>query len=384
MAPATFTAVLVLQFAVILTAAHAAGWLFRRFLGQPRVVGEMTAGILLGPSLFGLLAPDLQGALFPAGTRGALHLVAQAGVGLYMFLVGLGFDRGHLRRQAAGAGAVAAAGMMVPFLAAAALAPWLLARPGLFADHLDLAQATLFLGASLAITAFPVLARILDERGLTDTPLGALSLSAGALGDVGAWILLALVLATVGGGGGVPDLGLYAVFGGFAAGLVVPRGPVARRLKAGLEPIVAAALVPVFFAVSGLNTRLDLATDPGLAAVAAVVLLAAVGSKVGGGWLAARLTGHDNPTALAVGVLINTRGLMELVVLNIGLQAGLIQPALFSILVLMALVTTFMAAPLFRAAYGRRAGALAPPDASGAAGRLGRLGLAVGRGRRAT
>ncbi|MCR5872909.1 cation:proton antiporter [Phenylobacterium sp. J426] len=384
MAPATFTAVLVLQFAVILAAAHAAGWLFRRFLGQPRVVGEMTAGILLGPSLFGLLAPDLQGRPVPRRDARRPPPRRPAGVGLYMFLVGLGFDRGHLRRQAAGAGAFAAAGMMVPFLAAAALAPWLLARPGLFADHLDLAQATLFLGASLAITAFPVLARILDERGLTETPLGALSLSAGALGDVGAWILLALVLATVGGGGGVPDLGLYAVFGGFAAGLVVPRGPVARRLKAGLEPIVAAALVPVFFAVSGLNTRLDLATDPALAAVAAVVLLAAVGSKVGGGWLAARLTGHDNPTALAVGVLINTRGLMELVVLNIGLQAGLIQPALFSILVLMALVTTFMAAPLFRAAYGRRAGALAPPDASGAAGRLGRLGLAVGRGRRAT
>jgi Kef-type K+ transport system membrane component KefB len=372
MTPATFTAALVLQLVVILAVAHATGWLFRRFLGQPRVMGEMVAGVLLGPSLLGLLAPELQTTVFPAETRPTLHLLAQAGVGLYMFLVGLGFDRAHLRSQAAGAGAVALAGMALPFLAAAALAPWLVARPGLFANHLDLAQATLFLGAALSITAFPVLARILDERGLTHTPLGALSLSAGALADIGAWIVLALVLATVAQGspsGGVPDVGLYAVLGGFVAGLAVPRGPVARRLKGLLEPVAAAALVPIFFAFSGLNTRLDLATEPALAVIAAVVILAAIVAKIGAGWLAARLTGQDNPTALAIGVLMNTRGMMELVILNIGLQARLIQPALFSILVLMALVTTFMASPLFEAVYGRRArargelGALSPsPD----------------------
>lgn len=369
-----FAVLFALQLAVVLAAARATGWLFRRFLGQPRVVGEMVAGVLLGPSLFGLLAPEVHAALFRPETRGLLHLLAQLGVGLYMFLVGLGFDRAHLRSQAAGAGAVAAAGMAVPFLAAAALAPWLLARGGLFADHLDLGQATLFLGASLAITAFPVLARILDERGLTHTPLGALSLSAGALGDLGAWIVLALVLAAVAGPGGAPpDLGLYVVLGGFAAGLLTPRGAVARRLKALVEPVTAAALVPLFFAYSGLNTRLDLAADPGLLLVTFAVVVAAVAAKVGGGWAAARVTGQDNPTALAIGVLMNTRGMMELIILNIGLQQGLIQVPLFSVLVLMAIATTFMASPLLEMVYCRAVcargelGALSPPAAAAVA-----------------
>jgi Kef-type K+ transport system membrane component KefB len=345
-----------LQLLAIVAAARIVGWLGRRFLGQPRVVGEMIAGVLLGPSLFGLVAPDLQAALFPQETRGALHLVAQAGVGLYMFLVGLGFDRGGFRAQAAGAGLVAVAGMALPFVAAVALAPWLLGHPGLFGEGVGLLQATLFLGACISITAFPVLARILDERGLTHSPLGALTLSAGAFGDAGAWIVLALVIATLPGGAALGlDPGLAVVLGGFLAGLAVPRGALARRLKALVEPFTVAALVPLFFAFSGLNTRFDLAADPGLALVAVVVLAASILSKVGGGWAAARLTGQDNPTALAVGVLMNTRGMMELIILNIGLQRGLIGAPLFSVLVLMAVVTTFMASPLFELVYGRRA-----------------------------
>lgn len=356
MALAQLSVVFVLQLVVIVAAARLVGWLGLRLLGQPRVVGEMIAGVLLGPSLFGLVAPDLQAAVFPQETRGALHVAAQVGVGVYMFLVGLGFDRGRFRAQAAGAGLVAVAGMALPFLAAAALAPWLLTRPGLFGDDVGLAQATLFLGACLSITAFPVLARILQERGLIASPLGALTLSAGAFGDAGAWIVLTLVVATLPGASALgADPGLCMVLGGFVAGLAVPRGAAAQRLKTLLEPFTAAALVPLFFAFSGLSTRLDFVSDPGLLLVAAAVLAASVASKVAGGWAAARFIGQDNRAALAVGVLMNTRGLLELIIVNVGLQHGLIGVPLFSVLVLMAVVTTLMTAPLFEAVYGRRA-----------------------------
>jgi len=367
--------VFILQLVIIVAAARAVGWLGRRFLGQPRVVGEMIAGVLLGPTLFGLVAPELQAAVFPPETRNALYIAAQAGVGLYMFLVGLGFDRARFRTQAASAGLVALAGMALPCAAAAALAPWLIARPGLFGAEVDLSQATLFLAACLSITAFPVLARILDERGLVNAPLGGFALSAGALGDVGAWIMLAVVVATLPGGASLAvDPGLAVVLGGFLAGLAVPRGAAASRLKAQIEPFTAAALVPLFFAFAGLNTRFDLAAHPGLLLVAAAVLAAAVASKIGAGWAAGRLTGLDSPTALAVGVLINIRGMLELVILNIGLQHGLIEVPLFSVLVLMAIATTFMASPLFELVYGRQArargalGALAETQEAAATG----------------
>ncbi len=349
---------LALQVAVIVATARLAGWIFRRVLGQPAVVGEMVAGVLLGPSLFGLLAPDLQAALFTPDTREPLRTLGQLGVGLYMVLVGLAFDRGELRRQAAGAGAVCLAGMAAPFLAAAALTPWLIGVPGLFGPGVGPGAAGLFLGACIAITAFPVLARILDERGLSGSPLGALTLSAGAIGDAAAWVVLALVLATLAGGGGASgafDLGLYAVLGGFLLGVAIPRGPAAARLRRVLEPLTVLLLVPLFFAVSGLSTRLDLIADPALALPALAVLFASILAKGGACWAAARLTGQDNRTALGIGVLMNARGLMELVILNIGLRAGLIGPALFSILVLMAIVTTLMTSPLFEALYGRRA-----------------------------
>lgn len=410
MAPAQLSVIFFLQLFAIVAVSRGVGWLARRYLGQPQVVGEMIAGVILGPSLFGLLAPDLQAMLFPKEARGILYAGAQLGVGLYMFLVGLGFRADHFRSNAGSATAVSLSGMAAPFLVAVAITPWLVGVPGLFATSVTQMQATLFMGACIAITAFPMLARIIHERGLSDTSLGTLSLSAGAIDDAGAWTVLAVVLATFGDGpmvavkaiggailfavvvlglgprllaplgrraearGGIAQgdlaialmlflgaafamdaVGMHAVFGGFLLGVVMPRGVFAEGLRRQLEPVTVVLLLPMFFAFSGLNTQLTLVDNLGLLGVTLAILAASVLAKGGACWAAARLTGQDNPTALGIGALMNARGLMELIIINIGLQRGIIGPALFSILVLMAILTTLMASPLFELVYGRRA-----------------------------
>src|SRR5262245_39520098 len=191
---------LFLQLAVIVAVCRLFGWGVKRFFGQPQVVGEIIAGVVLGPSLLGALAPEAQAWLFPQQSRDILFFMAQLGIGLYMFVVGLGFDREHFRANARSAAAVSFAGAAGPFLAAIVLTPWLLRAPGLFNPGIDQAQAMLFLGACMAITAFPVLARIIEERRLRNTPLGALTLSSGAMNDVFAWTILAVVLAGLGAG----------------------------------------------------------------------------------------------------------------------------------------------------------------------------------------
>lgn len=398
-----------LQMFVILAACRLVGLAARR-VGQPLVVGEMVAGVLLGPSLFGLLAPGAQAALFPPESLNVLCVTAQVGIGLYMFFVGIEFDVEVFRRQMRSAAAVSLAGMLVPFALGAALAPWLLTMPGLFGEQVRSREAALFLGAAIAITAFPMLARIIYERGLSGTQLGTLSLAAGAMGDAVAWCVLAVVLASVGGGamlavkaigGGVvftvlmltvgrrllarlgavaeregrltPTMlstclmllmlaawatdaaGIHAVFGGFLLGVAMPRGLLTRELQRDLEPFTVVFLLPIFFTYSGLNTRLDMVNSLPLLGVALVVLAASCLGKFGACWAAARLTGSDNRLALAVGALMNARGMMELILLNIGLQKGIIQPPLFAMLVLMAVVTTLMASPVFELVYGRHA-----------------------------
>ncbi len=301
-----------LQMLAIVAACRAMGWFTKRYLGQPSVVGEIVAGVILGPSLFGLLAPDLQAAIFPKDARGALYVVAQLGAGLFMFIVGLGFRPEHFRNNARSAAAVSLSGMLAPFLAAVALTPWLLQTPGLFLPGVTQVQATLFLGACIAITAFPVLARIIHDRGLDGTKLGALALSAGAIDDAGAWSVLAIVLASFGDGAGVavmaiaggaafvifavfvgPRLfaplgriaeregrinsnvlgttmmlflaaafamdwvGLHAVFGGFVLGAVMPRGFFAEEMKRKLEPFTLIVLLPAFFAYFGAQYPAD-------------------------------------------------------------------------------------------------------------------------------
>ncbi|MFN7108692.1 MAG: cation:proton antiporter [Brevundimonas sp.] len=398
-----------LQMAVIIAVCRIVGWLAKRYLGQPQVVGEMIAGVILGPSLFGLLAPDLQAALFPKESKSILFVGAQLGVGLYMFLVGLGFRRDHFKANAKSAASVSLAGMAAPFLVAVAIAPWLVSQ-GLFGQGIQTWQAMLFMGAAISITAFPMLARIIHERGLSGTRLGSLSLAAGAIDDAGAWCVLAIVLASFGAGpmvavmaiagGGAfalfmltvgPKLlaplgriveregrlsptvlgivlilfmlsawamdavGIHAVFGGFILGVAMPRGLLSQEVKRQLEPFAVLVLLPMFFTFSGLNTQLTMVNSLGLLAVTAVILLGSILAKGGACWAAARLTGQDNATAMGIGALMNARGLMELIIINIGLQRGIIGPALFSILVLMAIITTLMASPLFEWVYGRKA-----------------------------
>jgi Kef-type K+ transport system membrane component KefB len=423
MSPAQLSVAFFLGMFVILAACRLVGWAARR-LGQPQVVGEMIAGVLLGPSLLGLLFPDVQQRLFPADLMKLLYVGAQLGVGLYMFLVGVEFRTDHFLNRARSAASVSLAGMLAPFLLGALLAPWLLRQPGLFSPQIRTFEAMLFLGAALSITAFPMLARILYERGLTGTSLGTLALAAGAIDDAAAWCVLAIVLASFGGGaalavkaiaGGalyagfmltlgrrllaplgrraeragelspallaavlmlfvlgawaMDAVGIHAVFGGFLLGAAMPRGFFAQELRRQLEPFAVVFLLPMFFTFSGLKTRLDLVNSLPMVLIAAVVLLAALAGKFLACWAAARLNGEDNRTALAVGSLMNARGLMELIIINLGLERGVIGPGLFAVLVVMAIVTTLMATPLFERVYGRhhrRAGGPSAP-APGAA-----------------
>lgn len=408
--PTDFSVRFFLQLAVILLACRIVGWAGRRFLGQPQVVGEMIAGVLLGPSLLGLLAPGLQATVFPAEMKNVLYCGAQLGVGLYMFLVGTTLRLDHFATKARSAIGVSVAGIAAPFFIAFLITPLLVAVPGLFAQGISMANATLFMGACIALTAFPMLARIINERGLADTSLGTLSLTAGAFDDAVSWCVLALVLAAFGAGPGVAVLaigggvlyaafimlfgrrllaplgrivereghmsttvlgltmalfclsafimdavGIHAIFGGFILGAVMPRGLFAAELKKKVEPLAVVLLLPMFFTYSGLNTRLDMINSLELLLIAAGVLVASVLAKFGACYLAARLAGEDNRTALGIGALMNSRGLMELIIINIGLQKGIIGPALFSMLVLMAVITTMMAGPLFEAFYGRQA-----------------------------
>jgi Kef-type K+ transport system membrane component KefB len=216
-APGDYSIHFFLQLAVIIFACRVVGWAGQKFLAQPQVVGEMIAGVILGPSLIGLFWPDLQTAIFPKETKNVLYAGAQLGVALYMFMVGLKLRLDHFQSKARSAAAVSAAGVIAPFLIAAAITPFLLTVPGLFASGISQANATLFMGACIALTAFPMLARIINERGLADSALGTLSLTAGAFDDAASWCVLALVLATFGAGSGVAVLAiggavLYATF----------------------------------------------------------------------------------------------------------------------------------------------------------------------------
>ena len=408
--PADFSVHFFLQLAVIILACRVVGWLGQKFLKQPQVVGEMIAGVVLGPSLFGLFFPDLQLAIFPKETRNVLYVGAQLGVGLYMFMVGLTLRLDHFQSKAKSAASVSAAGIAAPFLLAGLITPFLLTVPGLFTPGISQFNATLFMGACIALTAFPMLARIINERGLANSSLGTLSLTAGAFDDAASWCVLAVVLATFGAGPGVAviaivgavlyaafmilfgrkllaplgravekrgemssqilaitmllfclsaflmdAIGIHAIFGGFLIGACMPRGLFVEELKRKVEPLAVVLLLPMFFTYSGLNTRMDMVNSVSLLLIALGILAVSVLAKFGACYAAARLSGEDNRTALGIGALMNSRGLMELIIINIGLQKGIIGPTLFSMLVLMAIVTTVMATPVFEAVYGKKA-----------------------------
>jgi Kef-type K+ transport system membrane component KefB len=392
--------VLLLQVSVILALSRAARWLFVP-IGQPAVVGEMIAGLMLGPSVFGWLMPQVSAALFRPASLPALNAVSQLGLVLFMFLVGLRLGSENVRVQQRIAVAVSATSIVVPF----ALGVWLasaiharLAQPGI-----GLLPFALFIGTAMSITAFPVLARILIDRRLISTPIGRIAVACAAFDDVSGWVILGIVTALVRAGdfgmvvmrtllfaaylgvmilvvrpalrwyaesrgrkfgASADDLaigllvmllsavatelaGVHALFGAFFAGLMMPRATgIEESFVERVEPLTMTLLLPLFFAFTGLRTSVQLIDSAALWRDTLFILAVAVVGKGGGSMLAARVMGLKWRDAAGLGILLNTRGLIELVVLNIGLELGILSPVVFSMMVLMALVTTFMASPL--------------------------------------
>ena len=388
-----------LALVVVIATARAMGSIFRS-VGQPQVIGEILAGIVLGPSLLGRLAPGAEGYLFPATVGPALNIIAQVGVILYMFLVGLELDPALLRKRGHTTVAISHASIVAPFLLGAAIALYL--YPKLSTGDVPFTCFSLFLGVSMSVTAFPVLARILTDRRIHKTRMGAIALTCAAVDDVTAWCMLAFVVsvARAQAAGAVATIamalgfialmivvvrpamvrlslvygnrgrltqgvmaaifvallvsasateliGIHAVFGAFALGAVIPHDSgMARELTDRLEDIVIVLLLPAFFAYTGLRTQIGLVSGYEQWMMCALIVVVASAGKFGGSVVAARITGLNWRDSSALGVLMNTRGLMELIVLNIGLEMNVISPTLFAMLVIMALVTTFATTPI--------------------------------------
>ncbi|TDR47785.1 transporter (CPA2 family) [Tahibacter aquaticus] len=394
---------LLLQLVVILCTARVLA-LALRFIGQPAVIGEMIAGLMLGPMVLGALAPDFHAQLFAPDSLSALRGISQIGLVLFMFIVGaeLRMPTG-LRSQMLASAWIGGCAMLLPFLFGLGMAPWL--HPQLAPAGVGFVPFALFVATAMAITAFPVLARILKDTGLAATPIGQLGLTSAAFADLLAWILLALVVALVAAGSGwsgfarmlfglaalafvafaivrpalaallrrhatdgKPDgmvlasllivtfafaaltqwLQLHEVFGAFLFGVCLPRDDkLLDTLVERLEYVAVLVLMPVFFALAGLNTSADAFAGMGGVALLLILLLAIVG-KVLGGAAGARLAGLGWRDAFALGTLMNTRGLMELIVLKVGLDVGVIGQEIFTMLMLMAVVTTLMTSPLLQ------------------------------------
>ncbi len=397
-APADTLLRLLVALVVVIVAARALGVLCR-LVRQPPVMGEILAGLLLGPSLLGQVAPQLSVLLFPPSVTPLLGVLAQVGVLLYMFLVGLELDTRLLREKTHTTVAISHASILVPFLLGSGLALWL--YPALSRSDVSFTAFALFMGISMSVTAFPVLARILTDRGLQHSRVGTVALTCAAVDDVTAWCLLAFVVGVIHGevsgagwtlgltllyiaamfllgrplaarfaaryeGGRAPGqqamavvcivlllsslatqiIGIHTLFGAFLLGAIIPHdSTLARTLRERLQDFVVVMLLPAFFALTGLRTRLDL-IDPGLWPMCGAIILVACLGKFGGSALAARLTGMEWRDSAALGILMNTRGLMQLIVLSIGLDLQVISPTLFAMLVLMAMVTTFATTPV--------------------------------------
>ncbi|HWW14962.1 MAG TPA: cation:proton antiporter [Candidatus Dormibacteraeota bacterium] len=397
--PNLFT--LVLQIAVILAVCRLMGTLFRKF-HQPRVVGEMFAGILLGPSLLGWISPQFSAYLFPPSSLGFLNALSQVGVVIFMFLVGLGINPKELKHQSHAAVLVSHVSITAPFVLASLLALYL--YPRLSDDSVSFTNFALFMGAAMSITAFPVLARILVERDMMQSRLGTLAIACAAVDDVTGWCILAYIVVliraaheatsiwmTLGGivlfvaimiygvrfllrglersfqkRGEISEnrmafllllalasalcterLGIHLLFGSFLMGAIMPKEPkFVRYILDRFETITITLLLPLFFAFTGLRTNVGLFKGPAMWFYCGLIILVATGGKLGGSTIAGWLSGMPLREAAGLGTLMNTRGLMELVILNIGLDIKVISPALFSMMVLMALFTTFMTTPV--------------------------------------
>lgn len=391
---------LLLQVIVIITVARGLGMLFTK-LGQPAVIGEMIGGILLGPSLLGWLTPQVGAFLFPASSLGPLQMLGQIGVILFMFIVGMEVNPQSLRQRAHSAVLISHVGILAPFMLGTALALFLylpLAPRGV-----SYVAFALFMGIAMSITAFPVLARIIEQRGLSGSSLGSTAIAAAAVDDATAWCVLAVVLAiarsedlsgtalTVGlalafcvamlflikpwlrklteratysaaYSNGVfagtllfafgsalftETIGIHALFGAFLAGAVLPPQEILRvPVKERLETFSTVFLLPLFFAFTGLRTQIGLMNDWQSWILCGCIIMVAIVGKLGGTTLAARWTGMSWRESLSIGALMNTRGLMELIALNIGYELGILSAEIFAMMVLMALATTFMTGPV--------------------------------------
>jgi Kef-type K+ transport system membrane component KefB len=393
-------ALLVGQIDVILVISRLVGLVFRQFR-QPQVVGEMLAGILLGPSLFGWIAPDLSARLFPPSELYFMGAISQLGLVLFMFLVGLELNLKELFEHGQATILMSHVSIVAPFALASALSLYL--YPRLSSSSVSFVSFALFMGAAMAITAFPVLARILGDLHLLRSKMGTIAIACAAVDDVSGWCILASIVVlvrtadagstwiTLAGlglfmivmiqgvrrllklfqrsydrNGALSDtslalvlivamlsalsteaLGLHLLFGAFIAGAVMPKDPrFVAYLTEKFETLTVLLLLPLFFVYTGLRTRIDLVQGGEMWFYCAIIIAVAVIGKVGGTAIAARAGGLNWRESASLGVLMNTRGLMELVILNIGLDLKVISPTLFSMMVMMALFTTFMTTPL--------------------------------------
>jgi Kef-type K+ transport system membrane component KefB len=388
---------LFLEMAVILMATRLAAAVFRR-LGQPAVVGEIAAGILLGPSVLGHFAPGIMNGLFPPSNIGPLYALSEVGVVLFMFMVGLEVRPSLLRNSTKSVILASHAGILAPLLLGGALAWILYPQLGSGAPKLPF---VLFVGAALSVTAFPVLARILSDRKMMDTHVGIFAISYAAFNDIAAWCILAIIaviarpatiqtslsfrfVALTGYAlvmwfvirpallrflplSAVPslqrlgvllvllllsawateELGFHPLFGAFMAGIIVPKGGnLHHEIRGRLEAVTVILLLPLFFAYNGLRTSVGLLDNSELWFYCGLIVIAAVGSKLVVSALVIHRSGMPWRESLAIGVLVNTKGLVELVILNVGLDLHILSPTVFSMMVIMALVTTFMTTPL--------------------------------------
>jgi Kef-type K+ transport system membrane component KefB len=392
-------AVLLLQIIVIIFFARIFGFLFKK-IRQPAVIGEIVAGIILGPSILGLFFPEVNHFLFPAASLGTLNFLSQIGLILFMFIIGMELDLKAIGKQAYDAVIISHASIIIPYTLGMGLAYFI------YKDYVPAGTSflsfALFMGIAMSITAFPVLARILQEKGLTRTKLGAMALTCAAADDLTAWCILAAVIALVKSGSSLSVLytiglaviyvllmlkiirpalnrlehvyhnketkrtaviaflfvmlivssyitsiiGIHSLFGAFMAGVIMPPSFSFRKTVTDkIEDISIVLLLPLFFVITGLRTQIGLLNESHLWISFGWILLVAVAGKFGGSALAAKIVGQSWRDSLSIGVLMNTRGLMQLIVLNIGYDLGILSPQIFAMMVLMALVTTFMTGP---------------------------------------
>ena len=392
-------AVLLLQIIVIIAFARLVGFLFKK-IGQPAVIGEIVAGIIMGPSIVGLFFPQINHFLFPPASLGTLNFLSQIGLILFMFIIGMELDLKAIGKQAYGAVIISHASIIIPYTLGLGLAYFI--YHDYAPEGTSFISFALFMGIAMSITAFPVLARILQEKGLTRSKLGAMVLTCAAADDFTAWCILAAVIALVKSGSSISALytiglaliyiflmlkvvrpalkrveviynnqekmrtpiiallfimlivssyttsiiGIHSLFGAFIAGVIMPAGFSFRKIVIDkIEDVSIVLLLPLFFVITGLRTEIGLLNEAHLWVTFGWILLVAVVGKFGGSALAARIVGQSWKDSLSIGVLMNTRGLMQLIVLNIGYDLGILSPQIFAMMVLMALVTTFMTGP---------------------------------------